>query len=205
MPNPAMSNTDFLARFGFFIRRGFLSPDLCDQIRVEANQAKYRPAEIVRQGSVVFDSTVRHTKMVKLSSATQSLIRKGFQEIKAELEAHFTERLTDCETPGVLQYKEGDFFKIHKDRDYDDESTVIQKRLISVVVFLNSQVKSPGPEGFCGGSLNFFGLANSPAWQKYGFPLAGETGLLVAFRSNIPHEVTTVTSGERYTAVTWFH
>jgi predicted 2-oxoglutarate/Fe(II)-dependent dioxygenase YbiX len=34
--------------------------------------------------------------------------------------------------------------------------------------------------------------------------LAGEQSLLVGFKSDVKHEVTPVTSGERFTLVTWF-
>jgi predicted 2-oxoglutarate/Fe(II)-dependent dioxygenase YbiX len=52
--------------------------------------------------------------------------------------------------------------------------------------------------------LTFYGLLPGPAWERIGFPLRGEEGLLVAFRSEILHEVTAVRQGDRYTIVTWF-
>ena len=39
--------------------------------------------------------------------------------------------------------------------------------------------------------------------RQVGLPLVGESGLLVAFDSNLTHAVTPVTHGERYTVVTW--
>ena len=55
-----------------------------------------------------------------------------------------------------------------------------------------------------GGSLTFYGLMKAPGMEKAGMPLAPEAGLLVAFRSDIMHEVNPVTRGERYTLVSWF-
>ncbi len=43
-----------------------------------------------------------------------------------------------------------------------------------------------------------------PQWDKCGFALEAEPGLLIAFRSDTSHEVRPVTFGERFTIVTWF-
>ena len=71
-------------------------------------------------------------------------------------------------------------------------------------MFLNGA--TPGdPAGYSGGSLTFFGLMDdSPSGESVGLPLAGETGLLVAFPSHLVHSVSPVTAGERYTLVSWF-
>ena len=71
-------------------------------------------------------------------------------------------------------------------------------------MFLNSD--SPGePAGYSGGSLTFYGLMDDNAsGESVGLPLAGETGLLIAFPSHLVHSVSPVTAGERYTVVSWF-
>jgi predicted 2-oxoglutarate/Fe(II)-dependent dioxygenase YbiX len=56
---------------------------------------------------------------------------------------------------------------------------------------------------YTGGSLTFYGLFDGKG-KNIGFPLIGQAGLLVAFRSVILHGVTSVTSGERFTVVSWF-
>jgi SM-20-related protein len=48
-------------------------------------------------------------------------------------------------------------------------------------------------------------LVRDPRWQSVGFGVEGEEGLLIAFRSDLLHEVTPVTHGERYTLVSWFY
>jgi predicted 2-oxoglutarate/Fe(II)-dependent dioxygenase YbiX len=58
--------------------------------------------------------------------------------------------------------------------------------------------------GYNGGKLILYGLIPTPDWEHYGFPVTAETGLLIAFRSDIFHEVTPVTAGERFTIVSWF-
>ena len=80
----------------------------------------------------------------------------------------------------------------------------LKRRRLSVVLFLNRQAKEATPGGFCGGSLVFYGLINDPRAKQIGFPLVAEPGLLIAFPSDLVHEVTPVTDGERYTVVSWF-
>ena len=55
----------------------------------------------------------------------------------------------------------------------------------------------PQADSYTGGTLNFYD-------QTKEFGLEGETGLLVAFTSDTFHEVIPVTSGERFTIITWF-
>jgi predicted 2-oxoglutarate/Fe(II)-dependent dioxygenase YbiX len=75
---------------------------------------------------------------------------------------------------------------------------------VSVVVFLNAQATHPVEETFEGGALAFYGLMKAPGMEHAGIPLEPEAGLLVAFRSDVMHEVSPVTRGERYTLVSWF-
>ncbi len=74
-----------------------------------------------------------------------------------------------------------------------------------MVVFLNEPGETLDPPGYGGGLLTFAGLLDDPKLRTVGVPLVAETGLLVAFRSDMLHAVTPVTHGERYTIVTWFY
>ena len=89
-----------------------------------------------------------------------------------------------------MRYEKGDFFVRHQDGnthqlDFDH----LRVRRISIIVFLN--------DSFSGGRLNFYDPTTA-------FALVGETGLLVAFKADTFHEVLPVTSGERFTIVSWF-
>jgi predicted 2-oxoglutarate/Fe(II)-dependent dioxygenase YbiX len=75
---------------------------------------------------------------------------------------------------------------------------------VSAVIFLNSAADAREPLSYGGGALTLYGLIDDLAWRGYGFPLVGEQGLLIAFRSYVLHEVTVVTGDERYSIVTWF-
>ena len=131
--------------------------------------------------------------------------REKLLEAVPGLAKHFERGLVGMQAPQFLVYREGDFFRPHEDdSEKPDAPDFVRQRSVSAVVFLNGA--TPGdPAGYSGGSLTFFGLMDdSPSGESVGLPLAGETGLLVAFPSHLVHSVSPVTAGERYTLVSWF-
>ena len=125
---------------------------------------------------------------------------------KRELESHFGVALSDCQQPAFLSYEAGNFFHRHQDNTYAaDLPEFIHRRKVSVVVFLNDHCHEDRAETFSGGELTFYGLLNDSRLADKGIPLKCREGLLIAFRSDVKHEVRPVTRGERYTIVTWFY
>ena len=199
MPEP-----DFFSRLGLFVVQDFFSLDFCAALRRQARAVAHCPATVVGQDERL-DETIRSTRRAQIAPETVSLLHSRLVTIKPQLEQHFKVRLTGCEKPQLLVYRESDFFVAHRDSsDYPDAPQDMRERKISIVVFLNAPSDEAVPESYSGGSLTLYGLVDAPEWQKYGFSLAPEPGLLIAFPSKIFHEVTRVTRGERYTVVSWF-
>ena len=74
-----------------------------------------------------------------------------------------------------------------------------QLRRISLSIFLNKQDDEESTANcYSGGSLVFTDRATGDRRE-----LRGETGKLVAFRSELTHEVTPIKSGDRFAIVTW--
>jgi SM-20-related protein len=69
--------------------------------------------------------------------------------------------------------------------------------LISTVIFLSRQSEQPEAEAYCGGSLVFSSMTDRVR-------IPSEPNMLVAFRSEMTHEVTPVTHGERYSIASWY-
>ena len=97
----------------------------------------------------------------------------------------------------------GDFFRNHRD-DAECGRGGASNRQVSIVLFLTDQKTETVTGDFAGGTITFYGLMDFPDSQRYGLGLVGEKGLLVAFRSDMRHEVTEVTGGTRVTVVSWF-
>ncbi len=207
-----MVNLDFFNRLGLFIEKDFLTNDFCTQYLAEVHQSSIHPVNIVQHNgttgvvSTLLEKKQRKTNQIAVSSATKEYVRSRLLAIKPTLEHHFKLTLTDCQKPLFYLYKEGDFFEMHRDcTNQLDVPEFIQKRRISVVIFINSWSDDAKLGFYNGGSLTFYGLIDSPQWQEYGFPLFGEQGLLVAFPSDVLHEVKPVIYGDRYTIATWFY
>ena len=186
-----MPESDLAAHFNLFLLRNFLDADSCASLRAELALAPTTQAPVYIEGTEgSIHETVRKTTSLHPANETFSQIHERLLRQKSALEEHFGTTLTDCERPQFLRYEKGDFFVRHQDGnthqlDFDH----LRVRRISIVGFLN--------DSFSGGTLNFYD-------QTTTFPLMGETGLLVAFKSDTFHEVLPVTSGERFTFVSWF-
>ena len=194
-----MSQTAPAAHFNLFLLRNFLDREMCARLRAELTEAPTTQAPVYIQGSEgLVHEDVRKTTSVHPTPETFTDIHALMLQQKSALEQHFGATLHDCERPQFLRYKEGDFFVRHQDgntRQLDFDH--LRVRRISIVVFLNDFSREPQHSCFSGGTLNFYD-------QNETFALQGETGLLVAFTAETFHEVLPVTSGERFTIISWF-
>jgi predicted 2-oxoglutarate/Fe(II)-dependent dioxygenase YbiX len=196
---------DFFTRFGLYAERTFLSREACARLRDEMRAATAAPATVAdEQGETVVE-TSRRTKQAQIPATAAAPIKTGLLEALPRLAQHFGVRLAGMQAPQFLLYREGDFFRPHHDDSEETEAPdFVTQRSVSAVVFLNGDGAGE-PDGYSGGSLTFFGLMDdNVSGESVGLPLAGETGLLIAFPAHVVHSVSPVTAGERYTVVSWF-
>ena len=186
-----MPESDGPAHFNLFLLPNFLDPDSCASLRAELALAPTTQAPVYIEGTEgSIHESIRKTTSLHPASETFAHIRERLFRQKPALEHHFGTTLTDCERPQFLRYVTGDFFVRHQDgNSHQLDFDHLRVRRISIVVFLN--------DSYSGGSLTFYDPATT-------FALMGETGLLVAFRADTFHEVLPVTSGERFTIISWF-
>jgi SM-20-related protein len=197
---------EWFTQFGLYVDRDFFDAALCQRLSAEASAAVGVQATVRRTGAeYVVDESRRRTKIADVSTASIALVTERLRAIQPQLERHFEVETRGCRQPQFLVYREGDFFKPHADVSHEhDAPAMATGRRISVVVFLNDETAAPAAEGYCGGSLDFYGLLENPLLRSRGLPLNGSAGALVAFRPEIVHGVSPVTHGERHTVVSWF-
>jgi predicted 2-oxoglutarate/Fe(II)-dependent dioxygenase YbiX len=213
-----MSNLALLQRLGVFVQTDFLSPQLCEHLLRGMRSAETLPVKVVTVGATqpvptqpastqtiatpTLDTQQRVTEQIHPSAAAECLIRERLFAIQPELERHFGMALDHYQDPLFYRYNPGGFFAAHRDCiDTPDAPDFLRQRRVSLIIFLNARSPVATPTTYSGGELTFYGLMSDP---RYGFPIAGMPGMLVAFRSDICHEVQQVTAGERYTIVSWF-
>ena len=156
------------------------------------------------QGEAV-EETSRRTKQARISATAAARINEELLGALPRLASHFGRDLAGMQAPQFLLYREGDFFRPHHDDSEEPGAPeFVRQRSVSAVVFLNSDNPAESA-GYAGGSLTFYGLMDDDVrGDSVGLPLAGETGLLIAFPAHLVHSVSPVTAGERYTVVSWF-
>lgn len=199
-----MPRADFFCKLGLFVRQGFLDEVECTRLCREMRTAPHEPAVVTDGRTYRVDKTSRQVLWLSMSEETQVAMTERLRFIIPDMEEHFGLKLKLNEPLQFLRYNSGDFFQPHADSNAGEESfDHVKERQVTIVAFLNDAAESVGINSYSGGALTMYGLIDGPGWQSKGFELQGETGLLIAFRSDLIHEVKPVIDGERYTIVTW--
>jgi len=199
-----METSELIAKYDLLLAPKFFDASTCGKIIEQLAGSPCTPATVYgRSESGAVDERVRRTSRLTPSQTTLELVTQRLLEYKETIEQHFRISLTDCEEPQFLRYNVGDFFVAHQDGNTGMlKLTTDATRKISITIFLNAQSNEQLGAGYCGGSLKF---SNYRAEKEYReFELPSEPGLLVAFRSELTHEVIPITHGERYSIVSWY-
>jgi SM-20-related protein len=193
------------ARFGIYVHPGFLtatdSSRICDAIAsLPSETAEVFPD--VLDGRTV-DPSIRRAEWVDPPLELVEDLSRRLIAVTSDLERWYGRGLGNREGLQFLSYPAGGFYRAHRDRPRiaGGPADEARGRAVSVVIFLND---ASSPDPFEGGALTFYGLIDDERWKGVGLPLTPRTGMLVAFRSETLHEVTTITRGVRRVAVTWF-
>ena len=204
-----MPDADFFKRFGMFVSRGYFEPEFCAMIRSEMRSSELVQARVYQTDwglEPQLNLDRRKSQLADVPLETVALVETRLLKLKPALEDHFKVNLSSCKDTQFLVYGEGDFYGPHQDtRSVTAGVEFSEDRRVAVIVFLNSASGGRDPESYDGGALTFYGLMEDPAMKKFGLPLVGEEGLLIAFLPSIVHEVTPVTRGERFTIGSWFY
>jgi predicted 2-oxoglutarate/Fe(II)-dependent dioxygenase YbiX len=198
MPSPS-----FLANLGLFVLTDFLTTTECEQILSELASSPVEEGTVTDGYDSRLDPRFRQVECVDAPRCLMEEIWPRMIGLMPALADHFSRPLNECQSPEFLAYREGDFFRPHTDSSSNEHARdSIRCRQVSAVVFLNSS--STARVSFEGGQLKLYGLLDGPQWKNVGIPVTPQPGMLVAFPSDMLHEVTPVTSGRRFAIVTWF-
>jgi predicted 2-oxoglutarate/Fe(II)-dependent dioxygenase YbiX len=201
-----VATADFFSQLGIFVVPEFFDAETCVTLRAAVRAAAATPAAVYNgTGQRTLDAATRRTLRAHVAPDVLASVSSRLMAVKPAVERHYKVSLTACTEPQFLVYGVGDFFSEHADAGDDpDEPEGIRARKISVVIFLSDEAADGRESSHGGGSLVFYDLLADPRLAKRGLPLTAEKGLLVAFRASTVHRVNVVTSGERYSIVSWF-
>jgi predicted 2-oxoglutarate/Fe(II)-dependent dioxygenase YbiX len=189
-----------LSKFDLSIVKDFFAAEACRELIKDMRSSPSRAALTYGKGEPAVDERVRRAVRVTPSEISVELVNRQLEEHRQHLERHFRVELSGFEQPQFLCYRVGDFFVAHQDGNTGMVNLESDRtRRVSITMFLNNQCAEERPDTYSGGSLVFSDW-RTQARQE----VVGEAGTLVAFRSEVTHEVTPVTRGERYAIVTWY-
>ncbi len=180
-----------------------LSDHECQQVTTEMISKARSRAQVnsAERPQDYEDLSSRSTSLVSVSNDLLQYSTSALESKRGCLEEFFDRKLGPISELSFLEYGPGDFFCKHTDRGPVSASTA--NRSVSTVIFLGDHEQTQSREGsFSGGELLFHDPL--PGLEGFALPVRGQRGLLVAFDSNVPHEVTKVTAGRRQTIVAWF-
>ncbi len=188
-------------KFDWQVVENFLDAPACARLIDEIRHAKRYDALTYGKGdSGSVDNRVRRVQSATLGRETVAWVASKLDDYLPCLRKHFNLAPGGWEDPQFLRYATGDFFVAHQDGNTGLMQLDSDRlRRVSVSIFLNTENDMPGPDCYCGGSLVFTDRATN---EK--IAVRGEPGKLIAFRSELTHEVTPVTWGERFAIVTWY-
>lgn len=205
-----MANYTFLQKLGVFAIPGFLTPEECEQWRSVANATDGKEAMVYTGTEPAVLEDYRKTLGVMVEGPVRGTLEAKLRSLHPVLEKEFDVKLGAFDPVQCLVYRTGDFFRLHADvgaeAERSDQSEIAKKlnsRRVTVLIYLNHPNDETAPYG--GGVLTLFGLMGGAAGKEFGFPVEVETGLLIAFRPALMHEVSPVEYGKRYSLVTWFY
>jgi len=202
-----MPSARFFRQIGFLVVPNFLEPRFVADLLREMEVAPKEKATVVKAGvGDCLDENIRRVGTLILPKGVSVSLKERLRGTMPDLEKHFKVALAGCEHLQYLVYRPGDFFKPHADGGKSaGNSPETRQRRVSVVIFLNRESEESAEGTYGQGRLTFYGLLDGPQFERCGFELTPEPGLLIAFPSDKVHEVTPVSHGQRYTVVTWFY
>ncbi len=188
-----MASISFLKKLGLYIDENFLSDKECFRICQEMEQAQQSKDGIWsnQKENKYYDANTRKSNTCHVSDLTRGPIEAKLIRSKKAIESTFGNTYSrKLERPKFVRYSTGDFFAPHTDDQLNRE--------INMTIYLNA---SQSANGYSGGSLTLYDLIKSKGWEGRGLSIPSKTGMLIAYPTEIEHEVTPIFSGYRYAVV----
>ncbi len=186
-----------------YVIPGFLALAPCLRIRNAMNRGMAEPAEVLETGATL-DVSARRASSIDVDSVTLDVVEAILDTARSAIGVACHIPVEAREGAAFLRYERGGFYRRHRDRARDAGWPGAARRLISVIIFLNSSSSDPAREEFGGGELVFPELPGAPGIAEP-MVIVPQQGTLVAFDASLPHEVRPVRCGTRDVVVDWYY
>jgi len=182
---------------------GFLPLGMCLDIRNAMNRGTPEPAEVLKTGATL-DVSARDAASIDIDPVALDAVEGMLDAARSAIGVACQIPIESREGAAFLRYELGGFYGCHRDRATDVGWPGAARRLISVIVFLNSSSSDPALGDFGGGELVFPELPEGPDTAEP-MTVVPQRGTLVAFDASMLHEVRPVRRGTRDVIVDWYY
>jgi predicted 2-oxoglutarate/Fe(II)-dependent dioxygenase YbiX len=182
-----------------FIDEHAMDDATCRRIQAAMDSGVREPTEVIGD-EMALREDVRRASQIEVPPAIFELIDRHLDAQREPIGSFFKWRLVGREGVNLLRYESGGFYQPHVDRADMPAWPPAARRLVTVVLFLESSRDADPAGGFSGGLLRLFpeGDGSLP------LEIVPRRGVLVAFPAVTVHEVSPVIDGHRDTIVDWF-
>ena len=181
-----------------FIAPGVLDAPTCRRVQAAMNAGTPEEAEVLDEGFALQED-VRRATQIDVADTVLTMLETTLDAMRVPIASFYGLTLQSREGASVLRYETGGFYRPHVDRAHVPSWPLAERRLITLVLFLESSRDAESSGGFAGGLLRLYPDNGDP------IEITPKQGMAVAFPASMPHEVTPVTSGRRDTIVDWFY
>lgn len=197
-----MSSGTYLEKLGILAIESFLDREFCARLSEFVKNTEQLQTPLAEyRGDEKLDETanMRPKVVIDLPPEFPMEIKVKLTNLIPTAEEYFGVEITSIQDPYAIIYDKGRFTAKHVDAAYSEgvaRSTSDKK--VTTILYLNDESTEPDDGGYVGGNLTFHGLMINEVFEKFGYPITGTAGKLIAFPASVLHEVTPVTSGNRY-------
>jgi predicted 2-oxoglutarate/Fe(II)-dependent dioxygenase YbiX len=185
-----------VTRRDLFVVADAMDDAACRRVQEAMHAGVPEPAEIL-DGDIALARHARAAANIEIDPDVLDDVERCLDAHRGQIEAFFGEPLSDREGASLLRYEAGGFYRPHVDRADVDAWPAAARRAFTLVLFLNSSRAAESAGEFDGGILRLLPDDGDAV------DIVARRGMLVAFRSGVPHEVTPVADGCRDTVVDW--
>lgn len=181
---------------GYAIWHAVLSRDICARTVAAMELAEAQPGRVLRHGAQRHDAAMRACTEHALAPEDARPVAEAFRCVARLVHNGAPAHL---DGPRFCRYGGGGHFRAHRDRSHDSaDSHAVRTRRVSLVCLLNDDAPA-----FDGGALVLYLPESGGRFRPFNAPLSA--GSVIAFSSELLHEVRPVRQGTRYSAVAWLY
>ena len=184
---------------GYAIWHGAVSRAVCSATVGAIERAAPSDGRVLRHGREQHDAAMRACTEHALAATDAAAVTQAMRAVGAAALTAAGGARARFDGPLFCRYRQGGHFRAHRDRSPDPfDAPAVRSRGISLVCLLNDGDDTHGAPAFDGGALVLY-----PEFVPVNAPL--RAGSIIAFASDLLHEVRPVRLGTRYSAVAWLY